>query len=60
MSDKSDPTEEINSWEEVAYSNLVQNEALLRLLIKKRIITEEEFVEESKLVHHAMNQNQDE
>jgi len=57
MSDELDPSQELTSWEEVAYSNMVQNEATLRLLVKKGIITKEEFIEESKLVHQLMQEN---
>lgn len=53
MNEKLDSAEEFTSWEEVVYSNTVQNEALLRLLIKKGIMTEEEFIEESKRVDQA-------
>jgi len=35
MSEELDPSQELTSWEEVSYSNMVQNEAVLRLLIKK-------------------------
>jgi hypothetical protein len=32
------------SWEELAYSNMIEQEAILRLLVKKGIITAEEYV----------------
>ncbi len=54
MVEKNDPTDEFASWKDVAYSNMVQNEALLRLLIQKGIITKEEFEEESETVHQIM------
>ena len=54
MTANSEHGEDLTSWEDVAYSNMVQNEALLRLLIAKGIVSEEEFVEESKEVHRLM------
>lgn len=53
MAKKLDPTQELTSWEDIAYSNTVQNEAVLRLLIRKGIITKEEFEKESETVHQA-------
>jgi len=37
MSEELDPSQELTSWEEVSYSNMVHNEVLLRLLVKKDI-----------------------
>jgi len=39
------------SWEEVAYSNMIQGEAFLRILVEKGIMTKEEFVEKLREVH---------
>ena len=57
MAEEIDPFEELRSWEDIAYSNMVQNEAILRLLLKKEIITKEEFIEESQKVHQAFQEN---
>ena len=54
MTENLESEENFTSWEDVAYSNTVQNEALLRLLIRKGIVSKEEFVEESKTVHRLM------
>ena len=54
MAKKLDPTKELTTWEDIAYSNMVQNEAVLRLLVKKGIITKEEFSNESEDVHQIM------
>ncbi len=43
MAHKLDDKETV-SWEELAYSNMMEQEAILRLLVKKGIITAEEFV----------------
>lgn len=56
--------EEVNpselSWEELAYSNMVQHEAVLRLLVKKGFITKEEFMEEAKVVDQAIKEKKGE
>jgi hypothetical protein len=41
-------TKEAVSWEEISYSNMMEQEALLRLLVKKGIVTKEEFLEEMR------------
>jgi hypothetical protein len=49
------------SWEEVAYSNMIQGEAFLRVLVEKGVLTKEEFVEKLREVHKEyMQQKQDE
>jgi predicted RND superfamily exporter protein len=48
-------TKETVSWEELSYSNMMQQEALLRLLVKKGIVTKEEFLEEMRAVTKEMN-----
>lgn len=53
MAERLNPSEELTSWEDIAYSNMVQNEAGLRLLVKKGIIIKEEFIEESRKVHEV-------
>ena len=45
MAEKLD-RKETASWEEIAYSNMLQIEVLTRLLIKKGIITKDEYEEE--------------
>ena len=60
MPDQTEPTPEFESWVDIAYWNMVQNEAMLRLLLKKGIITKEEFIEESREVHEAFVNQQPE
>ena len=53
---------EQGSWQNVAYSNMIGNEALLRILVRKGLITQEEFSSEVQKVHQAFmdkQQNQD-
>ena len=47
MAQKLDSKETV-SWEEISYSNMMEQEALLRLLVKKGIVTKEEFLEEMR------------
>jgi len=41
------------SWEELAWSNHVEQEALVRLLVSKGIITQEELLTEVKQVQQS-------
>ena len=59
MTDDHDSSSEFESWEEVAYSNLLQGEALVSLLLKKGIISREEFVAELKEIHASLRNQQD-
>ena len=57
MAQKLDP-KEIVSVEELAYSNMMEQEALVRLLTKKGIITKKEFLDELELVAGEMEGKQ--
>jgi hypothetical protein len=59
MAQKIDPNELV-TLEELAYSNRMEQEAMLRLLMKKGIISREEFLNELKLVAGEMEEKQDE
>jgi hypothetical protein len=59
MAHKIDPNE-IVALEEIAYSNRMEQEAMLRLLMKKGIISREEFLDELKLVAKEMEEKQGE
>ena len=59
MAHKIDPNE-IVALEEIAYSNRMEQEAMLRLLMKKGIISKEEFLDELKLVAKEMEEKQGE
>jgi len=59
MAQKLDP-KEIVSLEELAYSNMMEQEAMMRLLMKKGIISKEEFLDELKLVAKEMEEHQGE
>ena len=39
---------EMVSWEELSYSNMLEQEALLRVLVRKGILTKEEYLDEIK------------
>ena len=51
---------EIVEWQELAYSGMIQMEALLRLLVKKGLITEEEYAAELKKVAREVDAKQGE
>ena len=59
MAQKLDPKEMV-SLEELAYSNMMEQEALVRFLTKKGIISKEEFLDELKLVEGEMEEHQGE
>ena len=45
MAQKLDSKETV-SWEELAYSNMLEHEALLRILVRKGLLTREEYLDE--------------
>jgi hypothetical protein len=51
---------EIVSFEELLMSQVTQQEALTRLLIKKGVFTKEEFLEMVKMVDREMKRKQGE
>ena len=59
MAEKLDQ-KEIVSLEELAHSNMMEQEAMMRLLMKKGIISKEEFLDELKLVAKEMEEHQGE
>lgn len=58
MAKKIDSQKELTNWKEISWSNMVQHEALLRLLLKKGIITKDEYLEEVKEVSGILQQRQ--
>ena len=53
-----DPTKELTTWQEISYSNMVEQQALLSLLFEKNIITKEEYMDRVKLVHRDIQGKQ--
>ena len=51
MNESQDPNQEALSVEEIAYWNMIQSEALFRILVKKGVTTKEEFLNEVHSVH---------
>jgi predicted RND superfamily exporter protein len=51
MAEKLDPNKELTTWQEISYSNMIEQQALLSLLFEKNIITREEYMDRIKLVH---------
>ncbi len=58
MAEKLDSNKELTTWQEIAYSNMIEQHALLSLLFEKNIITREEFVDRLKLVHKEIQKKQ--
>ena len=46
------------SWQEIAYSNMIQLEALTRLLVAKSLITKEEFLGEVQNIQEILRQRE--
>ncbi len=40
------------TWEEMAYSNYLSVEAIVNLLIRKKLLTKEEILDEIKMLKH--------
>ncbi|EFI36132.1 hypothetical protein Dthio_PD3585 [Desulfonatronospira thiodismutans ASO3-1] len=40
-----DPKTQAVTWDEIAYSNMIQHEALISLLLEKGVITKEEYLD---------------
>ena len=51
-----DPQQELTDWHQIAYTNMIEREALLTLLEEKGIITKEEYGQRVKLVHTQYQQ----
>jgi hypothetical protein len=53
-----DPQKELTDWQQIAYTNMIERDALLSLLQEKGIITKEEYLERVKLIHWQFQQRQ--
>ena len=40
-----DPQTKAFTWDEISYSNMIQHEALISLLLEKGVITKEEYLD---------------
>lgn len=58
MAEKLDPNKELTTWQEISYSNMIEQQALLSLLFEKNIITREEYMDRIKLVHKEIQEKQ--
>ncbi|MBW2184132.1 MAG: hypothetical protein JRF49_09750 [Deltaproteobacteria bacterium] len=45
---------EMMQIEELAYSNMIQHEALIRMLVRKEIVTKQEYLDEIGIVTKAL------
>ena len=51
MAEKSDPNNELATFEDVIYSNMIQTEALAQIMVEKGLMTKEEYTERVEKVH---------
>ena len=47
------------SWEEFAYSNSLSIEAIVSLLIRKKVLTKKEILDEIMVIKHAQHSKPD-
>ena len=47
------------SWQEIAYSNMLNIESVVNLLIRKGLMTKEEILEEIELLKHKEHRKPD-
>ena len=57
MAEKSDPTETL-SLQELAESNMLQIEGILRILVKKNLVTKEEYIEVMRQIVEEMSEEE--
>jgi|GEM_PF-3991440 hypothetical protein len=58
MATKLDPQKDLTDWQQIAYTNMIERDALLSLLQEKGIIAKEEYGERVKLIHWQFQQRQ--
>ena len=59
MAEYDKPKYDTTPWQEIAYSNMIQLEALTRLLVDKGLITKEEFIGEIQKVQEALSRSEE-
>lgn len=58
MAEKLDQNKETPSWQDIAYSNMIQTEALAQIMFEKGLITKEQFDERIEKIHKAFMEYQ--
>jgi len=53
-----EPQTKAVTWDEIAYSNMIQHEALIALLLEKGVITKEEYLDKVKQVTKELQDRQ--
>ncbi len=53
-----DPQTKALTWDEVSYSNMIQHEALISLLLEKGVISEEEYLDKIRQVTRELQDRQ--
>mgnify|MGYP006295917581 FL=1 len=57
MAEKLDPNQEMVAWQDIVYSNMIQTEALARVMVEKGLMTKEEFTKHVEEVHKGYLKN---
>ena len=47
------------SWQNIAYTNMISIEAVVNLLVRKKMMTKEEIIEEIELLKHREHSKPD-
>jgi len=53
-----DPKTQAVTWDEIAYSNMIQHEALISLLLEKGVITKEDYLDKVRQVTKELQERQ--
>ena len=53
-----EPQTKAVTWDEIAYSNMIQHEALIALLLEKGVITKEEYLDKVRQVTKELQDRQ--
>ncbi len=53
-----DPQTKALTWDEIAYTNMIQHEALIALLLEKGVITEAEYLDKVRQVTRELQDRQ--
>ena len=53
-----DPQTKAFTWDEISYSNMIQHEALISLLLEKGVITEAEYLDKVRQVTRELQDRQ--
>lgn len=58
MGEKIDLNKEAPSWQDIVYSNMIETEALVQIMLEKGLMTREEFDNRVEKLHKAFLKKQ--